>query len=266
MKTRTLAFGCLFIGGALALVVSEQPWWRATGEGVVLGFSGTQVTGGLSQALAIVALTGTLLMLALRTRGRRITGGLQLLVGIGLAVVGGRGLQPSADALRGQAHDMSLAETFQLSVTVWPCVFTVAGVLVAAAAVLTMITAGAWPAHSDRFQTAPGTAEALAAEDPDELWKAMDAGVDPTTDARATRNTDATVGNRSPAHGGGASGGVFPSRATTTAADSPRDARATRNTDDHDTAKVPYPNVHDRDPGATMEGTEGRRGPKERDG
>jgi uncharacterized membrane protein (TIGR02234 family) len=266
MKTRTLAFGCLFIGGALALVVSEQPWWRATGEGVVLGFSGTQVTGGLSQALAIVALTGTLLMLALRTRGRRITGGLQLLVGIGLAVVGGRGLQPSADALRGQAHDMSLAETFQLSVTVWPCVFTVAGVLVAAAAVLTMITAGAWPAHSDRFQTAPGTAEALAAEDPDELWKAMDAGVDPTTDARATRNTDASVGNRSPAHGGGASGGVFPSRATTTAADSPRDARATRNTDDHDTAKVPYPNVHDRDPGATMEGTEGRRGPKERDG
>jgi uncharacterized membrane protein (TIGR02234 family) len=266
MKTRTLAFGCLFIGGALALVASEQPWWRATGEGVVLGFSGTQVTGGLSQALAIVALAGTLLMLALRTRGRRITGGLQLLVGIGLAVVGGRGLQPSADALRGQAHDMSLAETFQLSVTVWPWVFTVAGVLVAAAAVLTMITAGAWPARSDRFQPAPGTAEALASEDPAELWKAMDAGVDPTTDARVTRNTDASVGNRAPAHGGGASGGGFPSRATTTAADSPRDARATRNTDDHDTAKVPYPNVHDPDEGATMEGTEGRRGPQERDG
>jgi uncharacterized membrane protein (TIGR02234 family) len=220
MKSRTLAFGCLFIGGALALVASEQPWWRATGEGVALGFSGTEATGGLSQALALVALAGTLLMLALRTRGRRITGGLLLLVGIGFAVVGARGLQPTADAVRGQAPEVSLTETFQLSVTVWPWVFTFAGVLVAAAAVLTMITAGTWPARSDRFRPAPGTAEAPAAEDPAELWKAMDAGVDPTTDARPTRITD-----------------------------------------DHDTAKVPYPNVHDPDPGATMDGTEGRRGP-----
>ena len=38
--------------------------------------------------------------------------------------------------------------------------------------------------------------------------------------------TTASVGNRAPAHGEGASGGAFPLRATTTAADSPRDARA----------------------------------------
>ena len=222
-----MAFGCLFIGGVSALVASEQSWWRATGGGVVLEFSGTQATGGLSQALAIVALTGTLLMLALRTRGRRITGGLLLLVGIGLAVVGGRGLRPSADAVRGQAHEVSLTETFQLSVTVWPWVFTVVGVLVAAAAVLTMITAETWPARSDRFQSGapPSKSEALASEDPAELWKAMDAGVDPTIDARPT--------------------GI---------------------TDDHDMAKVPYPNVHNPDPGATMDGTEGRRGPQDRDG
>jgi glycosyltransferase involved in cell wall biosynthesis len=36
----------------------------------------------------------------------------------------------------------------------------------------------------------------------------------------------ASVGNRAPAHGEGASGGAFPLRATTTAADSSRDARA----------------------------------------
>ena len=225
MRSRTLAFGCLFIGCALALVASGQPWWRATGEGVALRVSGTQATGGLSQALAIVGLAGTLLMLALQARGRRITGGLLLLVGVGLAVVGGLGLQPSADAVRGQAHEVTLAETFDLSVTVWPWVFTASGVLVVAAAVLTMITAGTWAARSDRFQPAPGKAEALASEDPAELWKALDAGVDPTTDARAA--------------------GIA---------------------DDHDTAKVPYPNVHDPDPGATMDGTEGSRGPQERDG
>jgi hypothetical protein len=86
-----------------------------------------------------------------------------------------------------------------------------------------------------------------ASDDPAELWKAMDMGVDPTTDA--------SVGNRAPPHGGGASGGVLPLRATTTAADSPRDARATGNTDDHDTAKVPDPHVHNHAAGDTMEDT-----------
>jgi uncharacterized membrane protein (TIGR02234 family) len=229
MRSRALAFGGLFIGSALALLASQQPWWRATDEGVVLSASGTEATGGLSQALAIVALAGTLLMLALQTRGRRMTGGLLLLVGIGLTVVGILGLQPSADAVRRQAQEVSLAETFDLTVTVWPWIFTGAGMTVAGAAALTMITAGTWAVRSDRFQAAPGKAEAVASEDPVELWKALDAGVDPT-------------------------------------ADSPRDARATNNTANHDTAKVPYPDVHDPDPGATMDGTEGRRDPRQRDG
>jgi uncharacterized membrane protein (TIGR02234 family) len=266
MRSRALAFGGLFIGSALTLLASQQPWWRGTGEGVVLSVSGTEAAGGLSQALAIVALAGTLLMLALQTRGRRMIGGLLLLVGIGLTVVGILGLQPSADAVRGQVHEVSQAETFNLTVTVWPWIFTGAGMPVAVAAVLTLITAGSWAVRSDRFQAAPSKAEAVASEDPVELWKALDAGVDPTTDARATSNTDASVGNRASAHGGGASGGVLPLRATTTAADSPRDARATNNTADHDTAEVPYPDVHDPDPSATMDGTEGRRDPQQRDG
>ena len=93
-RSRALAFGCLLLGGGLALVGSAQPWWRAVGEGVVVKFSGTQATGGLSQALAIVALAGTLLMLALRTRGRRVIGALLLLVGAGIAVVGDSGCSP----------------------------------------------------------------------------------------------------------------------------------------------------------------------------
>ena len=101
--------------------------------------------------------------------------------------------------------------------TVWPWIFTATGVPVGGAAILTMITAGTWAVRSDRFQAARGTAEALAFEDPAELWKAMDAGVDPT---------DRCASNGNPT--------------------------------DHDTAKVPYPDVHDPDPGATMDGTEGR--------
>ena len=183
MRSRTLAFSCLLVGGALALVGSGQPWWRAIGEGVVLRFSGTQATGGLSQALAIVVLAGTFLMLALRSRGRRVIGALLVLVGVGLALVGGLGLRPRADAISSQVHQVSLTETLQLTATVWPWVFAVSGVLVTVGAVLTMITAGSWPSRSDRFRPGSSRSEVPAAQDPAELWKAMDAGVDPTTDA-----------------------------------------------------------------------------------
>ena len=215
MRSRALAFGCLLIGGALALIGSGQPWWRAAGEGVVLKFSGTQATGGLSQALAVVALAGTLLMLALRTRGRRIIGGLLVLVGAGLAVVGGLGLRPSADAIGSQVHEVTMADT--LSATVWPWIFLGSGVLITIGAVLTIITAGTWPSRSDRFRPGSGSSEDPDSGDPTELWKAMDAGVDPTTNAST------------------------------------------------DTAMVPYPNVHNRDPGDTMDDTEGRRTSPERE-
>jgi uncharacterized membrane protein (TIGR02234 family) len=215
MRSRALAFSCLLVGGAVALIGSGQPWWRAAGEGVVLKFSGTQATGGLSQALAIVALAGTLLMLALRTRGRRIIGALLVLVGVGLAVVGGLGVRPSADAIGSQVHGVSLPDT--LSATVWPWIFVASGVLVAVGAVLTMITAGTWPSRSDRFRPGSGSSEDPDSGDPTELWKAMDAGVDPTTNAST------------------------------------------------DTAMVPYPNVHNRDPGDTIDDTEGRRTSPERE-
>jgi len=206
MRSRALAFGCLLLGGGLALVGSAQPWWRAVGEGVVVKFSGTQATGGLSQALAIVALAGTLLMLALRTRGRRVIGALLLLVGGGIAVVGGLRLRPSAAAVRSQVREVSLADAFHLSATVWPWIFAIAGMLVAAGAVLTITTAGTWPSGSDRFQPGSSKAVVSATDDSAELWKAMDAGVDPTAN-------------------------------------------------DHETAKVPDPDVHDSAAGDTMEDT-----------
>jgi hypothetical protein len=158
----------------------------------------------------------------------------------------------------------------------------------AVGAALTMITGGTWPSGSKRLQAGPSNAEASASDDPAELWKAMDAGLDPTADA--------SVGNRAPPHGGGAGGGVFPLRATTTAADSrcsrrrsaggdggttpfrsvrsgedggnpaniaasgasnqiERDARAAGNKVDHNTANVPDPNVHKRAASDTMEDT-----------
>jgi len=181
MKSRVLAFGCLLVGGVLALMSSAQPWWRATGEGVVVRFTGTQVTGGLTQALGIVVLAGSLLMLVLQVRGRRVVAAMLLMVGVGLIVAGALRLQPSADAVRSQVRGISLVDAFQLSVTVWPWLLILSGVLVVSGAVLTAITVARWPGRSRDFRPAPHAGQLGDAEDPAELWKALDAGADPTT-------------------------------------------------------------------------------------
>ena len=222
MKFRGLAFGCLLVGGALSLVSSAQPWWRGVGQGAAVKFAGSQATGGLSQALGIVALAGTLLLLALRSRGRRVVAALLLLVGVGVALVGGFWLRPRPDAVRSQLGHVSMLDNFQLTATAWPWIFAVAAVLIVGGAAVTVITAGSWPAGSDRFQTGSGNAQAALSEEPAELWKAMDAGVDPTT----------------------------------TAVDFPRDARAAGHVDDHDTLTPADPKMRDRGAGDTMDGTE----------
>ena len=66
MRSRPLALGGLLAGGLLGVVASARPWWRATGDGVAVTFSGSEATAGLSQALAIVVLAGWVLILVLR--------------------------------------------------------------------------------------------------------------------------------------------------------------------------------------------------------
>ena len=268
MKSRTLAFGCLIIGGVLALVGSEQPWWRAVGQGVVVTFSGTQATAGLSQALALVALAGTLLLLVLRTRGRRVVGAVLLLVGAATAIVGGLRLQPSAGAVRSRVREVSLAEEFQLNATLWPWVFAIAGLLVAGGAVLTMITAATWPSASGRFQAGRLEAQGSDSNDPAGLWRAMDAGVDPTTDASVRERAADSRCSRRRSEGGDGGTTLFRSVSSDEDGGNPaniaasgasnqteRDARATADKVDHDMAKVPHPDVQDRSADDTMEGT-----------
>ena len=152
MRSRALAFGCLLIGGALALVASAQPWWRATGDGAAVRFTGTEATGGLSQALAIVALAGTLLMLALRTRGRRVVGALLVFVGLGLPSSEYCDCGPAPTPFASRCARSAWPTHSRLTTTAWPWIFAFAGVLIAVGGVVTMITAARWPSRSDRFR------------------------------------------------------------------------------------------------------------------
>lgn len=188
---RSLALGGLAVGAVLALVAGSRAWWRAAGTGVSVAFTGTEATGGLAQALALVALAGALLGLVLRSRGRRVLGVLLVLTGAGVVVLGLTRPRPASGTVRSRVLEVSLADQFALAGTAWPYVYAAAGLLALAAAVLMVLTAARWPSRASRFER-PGTtqadeaapqgvpADALREDDPAALWRLLDAGVDPT--------------------------------------------------------------------------------------
>jgi uncharacterized membrane protein (TIGR02234 family) len=189
---RTLALGGLAVGAVLALVAGSRAWWRAAGTGVSVAFTGTEASGGLAQALALVALAGALLGLVLRRRGRQVLGVLLVLAGAGVVVLGLTRPRPSSGTVRSRVLEVSLADQFALVGTPWPYVYAVAGLLVLAAAGVMTATAPRWPSRAARFErrdaVRPGQptvsgvpVDATTEEDPASLWRLQDAGVDPTT-------------------------------------------------------------------------------------
>jgi uncharacterized membrane protein (TIGR02234 family) len=181
LLSRPVTFGCLLAGGLLAVVATAQPWWRAAGDGARVAFSGTEATGGLSQALAVVTLAGTLLVLVLKVRGRRLLAVLLGLVGLGQVLVGVLRLRPTADAVRTRIREVSLADQYALSASVWPWVYALAGLVVLAGALALLLGARSWSlSASARFDRTEARTPSLSADDPAGLWKALDAGLDPT--------------------------------------------------------------------------------------
>ena len=134
MRSRAVAYAALLLGGVLGLVASAS-------------------SAGPSRALALAGLAGTLLMLALRTPGRRVVGGALALLGLGMVAAG------VAAALAGPSR--------------WSIGYAVAGALVAVGGVLTLLTSPGWPSRAARFE---------ARDEPADLWRAQDAGLDPTAD------------------------------------------------------------------------------------
>jgi hypothetical protein len=145
MSRRSLALGSLLGGSLLALAVAWTNAW---------------VSQDLTRSLALVALVGAVLILVLRVRGRRVVG---LLLGIlGLAMAAAAALLPEA-------------------AVPWRIAYAIGGALVVFGGLLTMITSARWPAQPDRFRRSETRASAGTA-DPADLWRAMDAGLDPTAD------------------------------------------------------------------------------------
>lgn len=203
-RTRGPAFLLMAAGGLAAVILGGQSWY--TVPGIDVSFSGKDATGGLAQVLPAVVLAGALLMLTVRTLGRRIVG---VLVGLAAIAMTGMGLfprQPGAGEVASKVRQATLRDAGQLHLQGWNFGYAAAGLVALAGAVLMVLFAHRWPRRPDRFTrnyVAPGrlgsgddgSGESASASrtgvspadgpepDGDAIWKAIDAGQDPTDPA-----------------------------------------------------------------------------------
>jgi uncharacterized membrane protein (TIGR02234 family) len=178
------------LGAAVALLATRQQWSEGTatvaGGDFPLTAKGSDVTG-VPAALAIVGLAALVAVFAVRKAGRFAVAGLLALSGAGIIAAAMIGAN-DASALDEQAAAASgdaAATVAGLSHTAWPYVAAAGGALILLAGLLALRYGRLWPAMSGRYERdgAPRASRRPKAADPDrpeEMWKALDRGEDPT--------------------------------------------------------------------------------------
>ncbi len=213
-RSRPLAYAGLAVGGLGGLVASGQVWSRGEAGTTAVTFTGTEVTAGLSQAVPILLLVGAVLSLALRVTGRRVVGGLLGLLALAGAVGTLLDHRPDADQLTAKLTAVTLGDSVGVHQTAWPWLHLVCCLIGLVGAVALAGWAGRWPTRAARFERTTADAGGIdpAHDDPAVVWKAIDAGIDPTEDPASdegphadpsapigsTRSTGATMGTSAP--------------------------------------------------------------------
>jgi len=195
-----LAAGAL--GAAAVLVAAGRVWGEGTaalpqGE-LPVRVTGGEVTG-LPSALALVGLAALVAVFAVRRAGRAFVAALLVLCGAGTAAAalsatrGGQG-RAALEAEAAGATGLTRGTVEAVSFGAWPHVAALGGVLLLAAGLLALRYGRSWPAMSGRHERAggsrPGAARrpAPGADRPEDLWKALDRGEDPTAGSGGNRS------------------------------------------------------------------------------
>ncbi|MGP3685364.1 TIGR02234 family membrane protein [Streptomyces sp. IBSNAI002] len=177
------------LGSTVVLLASGRVWARGTaaigGDSLALTADGRAVTG-LPAALAIVGLAALVAVFAVRGKSRLLVSGLLALSGLGaalsalLAADGRRALD--AEAARTTAD--TAAHVAGLTQTAWPSVTAAGAALILAAGLLALWFGRSWPAMGGRYERdgSPRTRKRAVVDPdrPEDLWKALDRGEDPT--------------------------------------------------------------------------------------
>ena len=180
---RALTFATVAVGTIGVFVAGARPWWSAVVADGDTPISGNVSSGGLSQALGLVTVAGLLLSLTLAARGRQVLGAVLVLAGIGMVGVGVARPRPSEQTVQEAIRSFTLAVDATLEATAWPWVYAAAGLLVAVGGALLVVLSPRWGSRRSRFERGPVTVDL---DDPAAIWKALDAGVDPTDESAIT--------------------------------------------------------------------------------
>ncbi|MER5308049.1 TIGR02234 family membrane protein [Streptomyces sp. NPDC002773] len=192
---RSLAAALLLgaLGATVVLLSAGQIWAEGTasvgGGTVPVEADGGSVTG-VPTALAIVGLAALFAVFAVRRTGRTLVAALLALSGAGAALAAVLGASDSA-ALNAEAARISgdtAAAVAGLTHTVWPYVTAAGAVLILLAGLFALRFGKSWPAMGGRYERsgAPRAGRKAPTTDPDrpeDLWKALDRGEDPTREA-----------------------------------------------------------------------------------
>ena len=154
------------LAAILVSVASRRTWMERAG----IGLTGADVTGGLITATVLMLVITVALLLVVKTVGRRVTGIVQALAGVGIAavVLTHRSASPHQWAAKGVD-----AGAPQMTVTLWPWVCLVAGAL-------TIVTGAGVAAFADRWPSRSARRTGELVGDSRSAWDALDRGEDPT--------------------------------------------------------------------------------------
>lgn len=188
-RSLALALLCGAVGAAVALLSSRQGWSAGTvtvaGGDFPLTAKGSDVTG-VPAALAIVGLAALVAVFAVRRAGRLLVSLLLVLSGAGTiaAALLGVGDSSALDEKAAQAAGDTSATATALTHTAWPYVAALGGALLLLAGLLAVRYGRLWPAMSGRYERdgtpRPRKVKPVDPDRPEDLWKALDRGEDPT--------------------------------------------------------------------------------------
>ncbi|MFE5539716.1 TIGR02234 family membrane protein [Streptomyces sp. NPDC056492] len=188
---RSVAVALLFgaLGASVVLLASGRVWARGTaavgGGSLPLTADGRAVTG-LPAALAIVGLAALVAVFAVRGRSRLLVSGLLALSGLGaaLAAVLAADDRQALDEQAARTTADTAAQVGALTHTAWPYITAAGGALILVAGLLALRFGSGWPAMGGRYERdgspRPRKAAVVDPDRPEDLWKALDRGEDPT--------------------------------------------------------------------------------------
>ncbi|AVH59274.1 MULTISPECIES: TIGR02234 family membrane protein [Streptomyces] len=188
-RSLAVALLCGALGAAVALLSTRQSWSEGTatvaGGDFPLTATGSDVTG-VPAALAIVGLAALVAVFAVGRSGRLLVSALLALSGVGtvVAAVLGAGDSSALDEKAAAASGNTAATAEALSHTVWPYIAAAGGALILLAGLLALRYGRLWPAMSGRYERdgtpRPRKVKPVDPDRPEDLWKALDRGEDPT--------------------------------------------------------------------------------------